>query len=76
MGDIDFKFTDEQKERFNNILIETKKEYPHLLADDIVSYRTKVLIAHNVIFGDDAYDKEEKEKESEEEKREEFIELS
>ena len=72
MGDIDFKFTDEQKERFNNILNETKKDYPHLLVDDIVAYRTKVLIAHNVIFGDDVSN----EKESEEAKREEFIEVS
>lgn len=71
MGDIDFNFTVEQKERFNNILNETKKEYPHLLADDIVSYRTKVLIAHNVIFGDNAYNEKE-----EEIKREEFIEVS
>lgn len=76
MGDIDFKFTDEQKERFNNILNETKKEYPHLLVDDIAAYRTKVLIAHNVIFGDDISNEKEKEKESEETKREEFIEVS
>lgn len=76
MGDIDFKFTDEQKERFNNILNETKKDYPHLLVDDIVAYRTKVLIAHNVIFGDDVSNEKEKEKESEEAKREEFIEVS
>lgn len=76
MGDIDFKFTDEQKERFNNILNETKKEYPHLLVDDIVEYRTKVLIAHNVIFGDDVSNENEKEKESEDTKREEFIEVS
>ena len=74
MGDIDFKFTDEQKERFNNILNETKKDYPHLLVDDIVAYRTKVLIAHNVIFGDDVSN--EKEKEIEEAKREEFIKVS
>ena len=70
MGDIDFNFTVEQKERFNIILNETKKEYPHLLNDDIVAYRTKVLIAHNVIFGDDV------EIEKEETKREEFIEVS
>lgn len=74
MGDIDFKFTDEQKEHFNNILNETKKDYPHLLVDDIVAYRTKVLIAHNVIFGDDVSN--EKEKEEEEESEEEFIEVS
>ena len=76
MGDIDFKFTDEQKERFNNILNETKKEYPHLLVDDIAAYRTKVLIAHNVIFGDDISNEKEKEKEGEDAKREEFIEVS
>ena len=75
MGDIDFKFTDEQKERYNNILNETKKDYPHLLVDDIVAYRTKVLIAHNIIFGDDVSNENEKEKESDEAKREEFIEV-
>jgi hypothetical protein len=70
MGDIDFNFTVEQKEQFNIILKETQKEYPHSLNDEISSYRIKVLIAHNVIFGDN------KEMGKEETKQEEFIEVS
>ena len=53
MGDIDFKFTIDQEIKFNVILEETKKQYPHFFKDDILLYRIKVLIAHNVIFGDD-----------------------
>lgn len=66
MGDIEFNFTPEQKEKFNDILSETKKQYPHLLSDDIVSYRTKVLIAHNVIFGDNIEKEDNEEKEENE----------
>ena len=35
MGDIDFNFTVEQKEKYNIILEETKKQYPHLFKDEI-----------------------------------------
>ncbi len=49
---IDFKFTPEQQEKFNLILDETKKVYPHLMVDDISKERIKVLIAHSVINGD------------------------
>ena len=61
MGDIDFKFTTDQESKFNLILEATKKEYPHFFNDDILLYRVKVLIAHNVIFGDDKLIKEEQE---------------
>ena len=70
MGDIEFNFTVEQKEQYNIILKETEKQYPHLLKDEINAYRIKVLIAHNVIFGDN----KEMEK-IEETKQEEFIEV-
>ena len=69
MGDIDFKFTSEQQIKFNLILEETKKEHPHFFKDDILLYRIKVLIAHNVIFGDDKLIEEE-------EKENEFIEVN
>jgi hypothetical protein len=58
MGDIDFKFNVEQKEQYNNILRDTKQLYPHLFKDEISEHRVKVIIAHNVIFGDDSYNKE------------------
>ncbi len=53
MGDIDFNFTVEQKEKYNIILEETKKQYPHLFKDEIDVHRVRVIIAHTVIFGDD-----------------------
>jgi hypothetical protein len=53
MGDIDFNFTVEQKEKYNIILEETKKQYPHLFKDEIDIHRVQVIIAHNVIFEDD-----------------------
>lgn len=65
MGDIDFKFTIEQEIKFNLILKETKKIYPHLCEDEINLYRTKILIAHTVIFGDDKLNITEKNKENE-----------
>jgi hypothetical protein len=52
MGDIEFNFTIEQKEKYNLILDETKKIYPHFFKDEIELHRIKVLIAYNVIFGD------------------------
>jgi len=53
MTSIDFKFTKEQKERFNLILSETKRIHPELVIDDISKERVKVLIAHSVINNDD-----------------------
>ncbi len=58
MGDINFNFNVEQEKQYNNILKETRQLYPHLFKDEINEHRVKVIIAHNVIFGDDAYNKE------------------
>ena len=58
MGDIDFNFNLEQKEQYNIILKESKIHFPHLFEDEISAHRVKVIIAHNVIFGDDCYNKE------------------
>jgi predicted O-methyltransferase YrrM len=52
MGDIEFNFTVEQKEKYNLIMDETKKIYPKFFKDEIELHRIKVLIAYNVIFGD------------------------
>ena len=52
MPDINFNFLPEQQEKFNLIYDETKKIYPHLIKDDIMRERTKVLIAYTVINGD------------------------
>jgi hypothetical protein len=52
MSFIEFNFTEGQQERFNLIYAETKKVYPNLVNDDINKERVKVIIAHNVIFGD------------------------
>ena len=51
MSYIEFNFTEGQQERYNIIYEEIKKVYPHLVNDDINKERVKVLIAHNVIFG-------------------------
>ena len=61
MGDIDFNFNVEQKEQYNIILKETEKQYPHLFKDEISSHRVKVIMAHNVIFGDNKEMEEKKE---------------
>jgi hypothetical protein len=61
MGDIDFNFNVEQKEQYNIILKETEKQYPHFFKDEISSHRIKVIIAHNVIFGDNKEMEEKKE---------------
>ena len=53
MSRVDFKFTPEQQEKFNLIYSETKKIYPHLVVDEISKERIKVLIAHQVIFGEE-----------------------
>jgi hypothetical protein len=68
MGDIDFNFTVEQKEQYYLILEETKKQYSHLFKDEISSHRVQVIIAHNVIFGDNNDIKETE--------KDEFIEVS
>ena len=52
MPDINFNFSPEQQEKFNLIYDETKKIHPHLVKDDIMRERTKVLIAYTVINGD------------------------
>lgn len=52
MSRVDFKFTPDQQEKFNLIYDETKKIYPHLVVDEISKERIKVLIAHQVIFGE------------------------
>lgn len=52
MPDINFNFSPEQQEKFNLIYDETKKIHPHLVKDDIMRERTKVLIAYSVINGD------------------------
>ena len=51
MGDIDFNFTVEQKEKFNLILKETEKQYPHFFKDEISFHRINVIIAHNAGAG-------------------------
>ena len=48
--------------QYNIILKETEKQYPHFFKDEISSHRVKVIVAHNVIFGDNN-DIEEIEKE-------------
>ncbi len=50
MGDIDFKFTELQEKKYLEIMKETKKDYPQLFKDEIETHRTKVIIAHHVIF--------------------------
>ena len=52
MPDINFNFSPEQQEKFNLIYDETKKIHPHLVKDDIMRERTKVLIAYTVINED------------------------
>lgn len=52
MSRVDFKFTPDQQEKFNLIYDETKRIYPHLVVDEISKERIKVLIAHQVIFGE------------------------
>jgi hypothetical protein len=64
MSQVDFKLNTEQQEKFNLILDETKRVYPHLMVDDISKERIKVLIAHSVINGDLPL-KKEKDKENE-----------
>ena len=49
MTNINFNFTFEQHEEFNKIYEETSKLYPHLIKDDVMKERVKVLIAYTVI---------------------------
>jgi hypothetical protein len=58
-GRINFNFTDEQQERFSLLYAETKKEHPEL-TDDVMSEKTKVILAHYVI-NEHKYDEETKE---------------
>jgi hypothetical protein len=48
-GRINFKFTDEQQERFSLLYAETQKVYPHLTSCDVEKERVKVILAHYVI---------------------------
>ena len=52
MPDVNFNFTPGQQELFNQIYHETKIRHPHLVCDNIMKERTKVLIAYSVINGD------------------------
>lgn len=47
-GRISFNFTDEQQERFSLLYAETKKHHPEL-TDEVMSEKTKVVLAHYVI---------------------------
>jgi hypothetical protein len=53
-GRINFNFTDEQQERFSLLYEETKKQHPHL-CDEIMSEKTKVILA-DFIINEDKYD--------------------
>jgi hypothetical protein len=55
-GRINFNFTDEQQERFSLLYAETKKDHPEL-TDDVMSDKTKVILAHYVI-NEHKYDEE------------------
>ena len=52
MPEVQFNFTPEQQEQFNLIYHETKILHPHLVKDDIMKERTKILIAYTVINND------------------------
>jgi len=47
-GKISFNFTNEQQERFSLLYAETKKQHPQL-CDEVMSEKTKVILAHFVI---------------------------
>ena len=47
-GKICFNFTNEQQERFSLLYEETKKQHPQL-CDEVMSEKTKVILAHFVI---------------------------
>ena len=47
-GKINFNFTNEQQERFSLLYEETKKVHPQL-CDEVMSEKTKVILAHFVI---------------------------
>ena len=47
-GKINFNFTNEQQERFSLLYAETKKQHPQL-CDEVMSEKTKVILAHFVI---------------------------
>jgi hypothetical protein len=52
MHNIDFNFTPEQNEKFNLIYKETGILHPHLLKDDVLKEKVKVMIAYSVITND------------------------
>lgn len=47
-GRINFNFTDEQQERFSLLYEETKKQHPQL-CDEVMSEKTKIILANYVI---------------------------
>jgi hypothetical protein len=47
-GKINFNFTNEQQERFSLLYEETKKVHPQL-CDEVMSEKTKVILAHFII---------------------------
>ncbi len=51
-GKINFNFTNEQQERFSLLYAETRKIHPHLIEDDILREKTKVILAHYIINED------------------------
>jgi|LakMenEpi03Aug12_release.lakeMendotaPanAssembly.Ray.scaffolds.fasta_scaffold436078_2 hypothetical protein len=57
-GVINFNFTPEQEVEYNRILKVSKIEYPQFFTDPINEYRIKVIIANNVILGDDEFGKQ------------------
>jgi len=67
MTEVDFNFTTEQKERYDLIFKASQKEYPDLFNDDVNAYRLKVIIAHNVIYGDNLSNNQVELKEEKEE---------
>jgi hypothetical protein len=52
INQINFDFDTQQQEKFNEIFEETKRLYPHLVADDVSIQRVKVLIAHSILTND------------------------
>ena len=55
-GRISFNFTDEQQERFSLLYEETKKHHPEL-TDEVMSEKTKIILAHYVV-NEHKYDEE------------------
>jgi hypothetical protein len=52
INQVNFNFNIEQQQKFNEIYEETKRLYPHLVADDVAIQRVKVLIGHCILTND------------------------